>query len=76
MAISKIDLEKILKTHFPSSSINIIDLAGDEDHYSLEITDKIFAGKSLLVQHRMVKRALSDALGTNLHAITIKTKSE
>ena len=76
MAISKSELEEIIKSSFPEARIEIIDLAGDGDHYSLHITDKIFESKPLVKQHRMVKDALKEVLHTKLHAITIKTSHE
>ncbi len=75
MAISKIELESIILKSFPEASIEIIDLAGDEDHYSLSIKDKAFVGLPLIKQHRMVKEALADVLVSRLHAITIKTSA-
>jgi stress-induced morphogen len=75
MAISIKELEEIIKQSFPQSVIKLTDLAGDEDHYSLEIQDSSFAGQSLINQHKMVKRALSKIMETKLHAITIKTRS-
>lgn len=73
MAINIRELEDIITTKFPQAKIKLIDLAGDEDHYSLEIEDAIFAEKSIIMQHRMVKEALADVLKSKLHAITIKT---
>jgi stress-induced morphogen len=73
MAISKSELESIILKSFPEATIEIIDLAGDEDHYSLSIVDASFAGIPLIKQHRMVKEALSEVLVSRLHAITIKT---
>lgn len=75
MAISEKELHSILHQHFPKAQIKIIDLAGDEDHYSLEIQDESFGGLSLINQHRMVKEALKEVLTSRLHAITIKTSS-
>lgn len=74
MPISKSELESILIHSFPAAIIEIVDLAGDEDHYSLIITDPSFEGLPLIKQHKMVKNALADVLHTKLHAITIKTK--
>lgn len=76
MAISKTELENILRKEFPEADILIQDFAGDGDHYSLEISDKVFSGKKIIEQHKMVKNCLKDALSTNLHAITIKTSSK
>ena len=73
MAISIIELEDIIKQSFPQATIGLRDLAGDEDHYALEIKDISFAGKSLINQHKMVKQALSQVMESKLHAITIKT---
>ncbi len=75
MAITINELENILLVKFPQAKIKIIDLAGDEDHYSLHISDQSFEGKTIIAQHRMVKEALSEVLKSRLHAITIKTTS-
>ncbi len=76
MAISIKELEKIIRYSFPNAKIKIIDLIGDQDHYSLEIQDSTFLGISLINQHKMVKKALAGILDNNkLHAITIKTIS-
>jgi len=75
MAISITELEEIIKQSFPKAIIKITDLAGDDDHYALEIEDASFAGQSLINQHKMVKRALSEVMQSRLHAITIKTKA-
>lgn len=74
MAISHTELEKIIREHFPNATIKIEDLVGDQDHYSLEITDAQFNGLTILKQHRMVKEALANVLHKSLHAITIKTQ--
>jgi stress-induced morphogen len=75
MAIEKDVLESILSESFPDAKINLIDLLGDKDHYSLEIKSQQFAGKSRLEQHKIVNLALKKHLGTTLHALTIKTSS-
>lgn len=76
MAISETKLISILQQSFPNAKIKITDLAGDQDHYSLDITCSNFKGLPLIKQHRLVKDALSEVLGGELHAITIKTRDE
>lgn len=76
MPISKAELTSILQQSFPSAKINLTDLAGDENHYSLEIEDSSFKDISLVKQHKLVNMALSEVLRNKLHAITIKTKHE
>lgn len=74
MAISVTKLEEIIRNSFPNAKIKINDYLGDQDHYSLEIEDASFLGVSLINQHKMVKKALSEIMNSNeLHAITIKT---
>ena len=75
MAISQEELHSILHQSFPNAQIKITDLAGDQDHYSLDITDGSFRGIPLIKQHRMVKDALKGVLHKKLHAITIKTRA-
>ena len=75
MAISQEKLEKLLRTAFPSAQLEIIDTVGDQDHYSVKIIDKVFAGKTRVEQHKMVNAALAGHLGGVLHALQIKTSS-
>ncbi|OFW79929.1 MAG: hypothetical protein A2887_04710 [Alphaproteobacteria bacterium RIFCSPLOWO2_01_FULL_40_26] len=75
MPIAKEKLEKILTEKFPQARIKVIDLAGDNDHYSVAISDKIFSGKTRIEQHKMVNEALKEILGDTLHAMQLKTSS-
>lgn len=73
MAITQKELEKILQENFPEAQIEIIDLARDDNHYSVTIIDKIFAGKTRIEQHKMVNNALKEILGDVLHAMQLRT---
>ena len=73
MAIAKSELELILKKSFPAAIIELHDLAGDEDHYSLIIKDESFNNLTIINQHKLVKESLKEVLHKKLHAITIKT---
>ena len=77
MAISAEKIRDLIKTKFPQADIEIIDTAGDSNHYSATITAKEFRGKSRLEQHKMVYKALEGAMdGSNgiLHALALRTK--
>ena len=76
MPISQNNLYSLIHKSFPDAKIEIIDLVGDNNHYSVKITDKIFAGKSKIEQHKMVNKALKGYLGNILHAMQLKTASE
>ena len=76
MAMTMKEIEELIKKAIPDASVNIEDLRGDGDHYSATITSKSFHGKSKIVQHKMVYDSLEGRMGTNLHALMIKTKTE
>jgi stress-induced morphogen len=67
-----------LKAHladaFPDSHIEIFDMNGMQDHYTVYIRSQAFAGKLLMAQHRQVKQALQPLMDSGvLHAAEIKT---
>ena len=76
MPISKNELERLLTESLPDAKIYIEDLKGDGDHYSATIVSKIFKGKSRIQQHQMVYSALKGKMGSELHALMLKTRSE
>ena len=73
MPIAQNNLEKLILKSFPDAKIEITDLAGDDDHYSVTIIDKSFTGKTRIEQHKMVNKALQGCLGDVLHAMQLKT---
>ena len=73
MTIKKEELETMIIEAFPEAKVEIIDLAGDDNHYSLTITSNKFSGISRIDQHKMVYEALDGKMGNELHALTIKT---
>lgn len=75
MAIKQQKLEEILRNNFPKAQIKIIDLAGDDNHYRVEIQDEIFAKKSRIEQHKIVNNALKEELKGDLHAMQLKTSA-
>ncbi len=76
MPIAQKDLEKLLTENFPQAQIKVVALVDDDNHYSVEIADKIFAGKTRVEQHKMVNNALKDILGDVLHAMQLKTSAQ
>jgi len=43
-------------------------------HFTVEITSRAFAGKSLIERHRLVYDALGDLMQTDIHALSIKAQ--
>lgn len=44
-------------------------------HFNLEIVSSAFTAKSQIERHRMIYSALGDAIGKDIHALSIKAKS-
>lgn len=76
MAIAYEKLESILREKFPRAKIEIVDMVGDQDHYSITITDDVFKNKTRVEQHKIVNEALKNELKAQLHAMQLKTKFE
>ena len=74
MAMDLKEIEKFIKEALPDATVDIQDLAGDNNHYSATIKSKIFNGKSKIEQHKMVYKALEGKMGNELHALAINTK--
>ena len=70
------EIEKHIRDALPDASIDIQDLAGDNNHYSATITSAKFAGKNKIEQHKMVYNSLKGKMGNELHALAIKTKEK
>ena len=72
MPISRDNLEATIKSAFPNSQVKITDLAGDNDHWAVEVTDSAFKNLSRIAQHKLVQKAVSSY---DIHALQIKTAS-
>jgi acid stress-induced BolA-like protein IbaG/YrbA len=46
---------------------------GDGTHFSAIVISGEFAGKTMVQQHQMVYKTLGDKVGTDIHALAIKT---
>lgn len=75
MAMTKNEITDLLRINFPDAKIELIDLAGDNDHWSLTIQDETFKGIPKIKQHKLVNESLKSVLGGKLHALSIKTIS-
>ena len=77
MAISAEKIKELIRKKFPQADIEIIDTAGDSNHYSATIAAEEFRGKSRIEQHKLVYKALEGAMDGSdgiLHAFSLQTK--
>ena len=73
MPMSAETLRDHLVQAFPDAEIEIVDLAGDGDHYRARIVSPAFAGLSRVKQHQLVYTALKGKVGGELHALALET---
>ncbi|MFZ4603712.1 MAG: BolA/IbaG family iron-sulfur metabolism protein [Caulobacterales bacterium] len=74
MPMSGPDIEAHLREAFPDGDIELIDLAGDGDHWKAIVASSAFAGKTRVAQHQMVYAALKGKMGGVLHALAVETR--
>lgn len=73
MAMDASEIERLIRAAIPDARVEIVDLAGDGDHYSARVVSGTFAGLSRVQQHQKVYAALGGRMGGELHALQLKT---
>ena len=69
-------IKLFIEEALPDSKVEIEDLKGDGDHYSAIVVSKSFSGKTRVEQHKMVYDSLKGRMGSELHALKLKTITE
>ena len=75
MPMSQDALEAALREGFPDATIEVVDLAGDGDHYRARIVSEAFRGVPRVRQHQLVYAALKGRMGGELHALALETSA-
>jgi stress-induced morphogen len=73
MPMAAADIESAILAALPGARVEIIDLAGDGDHYAATVTASQFAGLPRVKQHQLVYNALGGRMGGALHALKLTT---
>ncbi|WP_265563913.1 BolA/IbaG family iron-sulfur metabolism protein [Sphingomicrobium arenosum] len=68
------DIEAAIIAAIPDATVELTDLAGDNDHWAAVVTSASFAGMSRVKQHQKVYAALGGRIGGELHALQLTTK--
>lgn len=74
-AISPTQLRTRLLSAFPDATVDVLDLTGTQDHYQVKLVSEAFRGLRTVQQHRLVYRALGDAVGKEIHALALETRA-
>lgn len=75
MAMTGTEIEQLIRRGFPDAEIEIVDLAGDGDHFAARVVSNAFKGKSRIQQHPMVYASLMEQMGGALHALSLQTSA-
>ena len=73
MAMAAEAIEALIREAIPDARVEIVDLAGDGDHYEARVVAESFRGLPLVRQHQRVYQALGGRMGTELHALKLST---
>ena len=78
MAMQGEDIAAMIVEAMPDAKVEMIDLAGDNNHWKAIIVSKAFEGVSRVRQHQMVYTALKgkmDGADGELHALALETRA-
>jgi stress-induced morphogen len=73
MPMSAREIEDAILAALPGATVELTDLAGDDDHWAATVTAPQFAGLSRVAQHKLVYNALGGRMGGVLHALQVTT---
>jgi stress-induced morphogen len=67
------EIERLIRQGIPDAHVEIVDLAGDGDHYEARVVAESFRGQPRVRQHQRVYDSLGGRMGTELHALKLST---
>jgi stress-induced morphogen len=73
MGMPAAEIEAMIRAAIPGASVEITDLAGDENHYAARVVSESFRGQPRIRQHQAVYAALGGRMGGVLHALQLTT---
>jgi stress-induced morphogen len=75
MPMAGADIERMIKDALPDAVIELVDTAGDNDHWEATVVSSAFAGLPRVKQHQLVYAALKGKMGGELHALALNTRA-
>ena len=67
------EIERRILAGLPGARVELVDLAGDSDHWRATIVAQQFEARTAVDRHRLVYACLRDVLGGALHALSLET---
>ncbi|WP_174292332.1 BolA/IbaG family iron-sulfur metabolism protein [Sphingomonas bacterium] len=75
MPMPAADIVAMIRAGISDATVEMTDLAGDDNHWAARVVSPSFAGLSRVKQHQAVYAALGDNMGGVLHALQLSTAS-
>lgn len=75
MPMTADEITRRITAALPDATVELRDLAGDNDHWEVTVTCPRFTGLPRVKQHKLVMDAFGTDMGTTLHALSIKTRA-
>lgn len=75
MAMQAAEIVRLIEDALPGATVEMRDLAGDNDHWAAKVIAPQFAGKTRVAQHKLVYEALGGRMGGELHALQLTTQA-
>jgi stress-induced morphogen len=73
MPMAAADIEALIVAGIPDASVELTDLAGDNDHWAARVVAESFRGQTRIAQQKAVYAALGGRMGGELHALQLTT---
>ncbi|MEM0942693.1 MAG: BolA/IbaG family iron-sulfur metabolism protein [Pseudomonadota bacterium] len=78
MPVPASEIERLILESMPGARVDVVDTAGDQNHYAVHVVAEEFRGLNRVQQQRLVNKALSSILhgpGAPLHAMALQTSA-
>lgn len=72
--ITPTEIEQMIRCVIPDAAVKVGDMTGTGDHFEILVVSKVFAGKPLIEQHKIVFSILEKEMNDRIHAVKLKTK--
>ncbi len=69
------EIKTRIEAALPGASADVVDTAGDSNHFRAVVTAPQFEGLSRIDQHKLVNEVFRGELGGSIHALSIKTQT-
>ena len=67
------DIQQLIEQGLPGAQVTV--RGDDGQHFEAESVYAGFAGHSVLAQHRMVYATLGERMGSEIHALALRTRA-